>query len=104
VLIPQEAVIHVTCVDVISRNRPRWVDVVAGRALAGACAGPRSIERRGERAVGSTQVAADRGACVKDETPATASGLMLRTAAEYLGGACAGPGPSDVVIAPLGPR
>src|SRR4029077_1651125 len=54
VLILREAVIHVACVDVISRDRPPWVDVGRERALAGACARAGNIDWEREGAVRST--------------------------------------------------
>ena len=41
----EEAVIHVACILVISRDRPCRVVAVGGGALAGACARAGSIER-----------------------------------------------------------
>src|SRR5437588_799930 len=53
---PQEAVIHTTRVSVVSRTPRRWVVAKGERALAGACARARSVERR-DGAVGSAQEA-----------------------------------------------
>ena len=44
VLISHEAVIHRTPVDVISRDRPHWVDALGERALAGSYARAWNIE------------------------------------------------------------
>src|SRR5437588_70241 len=52
---PQEAVIHTTRVSVVSRTPRRWVVAKGERALAGACARARSIERR-DGAVGGVHV------------------------------------------------